>query len=145
MDDQAPHPRAGCGGTSTSGARLDPMQQQVLDQVGEGLAIFDTDDHLRYVNPALAALHGRAVNELLGHHLSAFIDDAEQAARERAADEAQGRSLAHRQVSIRRLDGSRFDAEVTLSALRCGDGARAGTIVSEPGSDGDLQPTPPRG
>ena len=148
MSEEVPHPRAQPGGTSGAGARREPVPApgagpgpptdpqvdpdllvQVLGQVGDGVAVFDPDDRLVYVNPALAALHGCAVPDLLGHHVSAFIDDAERAVRERRADEARGVHLAHRQVSIRRWDGTRFEAQVTLSALRGADGSRAGTIV----------------
>ncbi|WP_432574269.1 diguanylate cyclase domain-containing protein [Kineococcus sp. SYSU DK005] len=151
MNEEVPHPRAQPGGASGAGARREPGEPaaaagppadpqigpqvgpellvQVLGQVGDGVAVFDPADRLVYVNPALAALHGRAVPDLLGHHLSAFIDDAEQAVRERRADEARGVHLAHRQMSIRRLDGTRFEAQVTLSALRGADGSRTGTIV----------------
>ncbi|WP_432491678.1 diguanylate cyclase domain-containing protein [Kineococcus gypseus] len=119
----APHPARGC-------APLRPeLLAQVPDQVGEGVAVFDAADVVVYANAALAALHGCAPSDLLGHHLGAFVDAPEHAVRERAEAEARGEAVVHLELSSRRLHGGRFDAHVTVSPLLGPGGERLGTIV----------------
>ena len=128
MDDAPAHADTERAGPARHGSRPG-LLAQVLDQVGEGVAVFDDTDCIVYANAALAALHECEVSDLLGRHLATFIDAPQQAARERADDEAAGKHLVRVELSSSRLDGSRFEAELTVSALRAEDGSRAGTIV----------------
>ncbi len=107
---------------------LPELLSQVAGQVGEGVAVFDLGDELIYANPALARLHGCRPDELVGRHLSTFVD-ASRAAGDRAAAEDVGDGVVRVEIESRLLDGSPLDVDVTISSLRNGTGDRIGRIV----------------
>ena len=112
------------------------LLSQVAGQVGEGVAVFDLDDRVVYANPALAALHDCAADELVGRHLSTFVGPPGGSTGEppggpaaRAAAEAIGDGVLRAEMESRRLDGSPLDVDVTVSSLRNDAGDRIGRIV----------------
>lgn len=104
------------------------LLSQVVHQVGEGVAVFDLQDRIVYANPALADLHHCLPETLLGQSLSAFVSVPEEVLARRPAEAAPGLPVRAELVS-RRLDGSLFHANVTVSELRDAAGALVGRIA----------------
>ncbi|MFW2514376.1 diguanylate cyclase domain-containing protein [Demequina sp. SO4-13] len=102
----------------------------VVDQVGEGVAVFDMEDTVVYANAALADIQGTSVDHIIGQPLSAFIPEPPPGAEEeRAAAEQSGDGLLRARMVARRVDGSPVDVAITVSPLHDDDGEQIGRIV----------------
>jgi diguanylate cyclase (GGDEF)-like protein/PAS domain S-box-containing protein len=99
------------------------MLARAMEQVGEGVAVYDNDDILVYANPAFAAMHGRDSSELEGEHFSALMDtaetaqDADDARVQRVRDEADGGEVTRLEFATEAAAGRRT-VQVTVSRLR---------------------------
>ncbi|MDS0283706.1 PAS domain S-box protein [Haloarcula onubensis] len=99
--------------------------ESLVDAVEE-YAIFtlDTDGHVRTWNPGSAAIKGYEASDILGEHFSTFYTDADREAgvpeaNLAAARESGGVSAEGWRV---RADGTRFWADVRITAIRDADG-----------------------
>ena len=102
---------------------------QIVNQVGDGIGVFDLDDRLVYANPALAALHETTCEELDGRHLSTFIDLTEDMLQSRFQAESAGEPL-RTIITTRGPHGRQWDVSVSVSALRDAEDTLVGRIVS---------------
>jgi PAS domain S-box-containing protein len=66
------------------------LMARAMEQVGEGVAVYDNDDVLIYANPAFAAMHGKASSELEGQHYTTLTDAGDDAKAQRDRDEDAG-------------------------------------------------------
>ena len=106
--------------------REDRRQFETFVDTVEGYAVFtlDADGHVRTWNPGAERIKGYAAAEVVGEHVSVFYTDADR------EDGVPGRNLARaaEEGSIEdegwrvRSDGTEFWANVTLTAIRDGDG-----------------------
>lgn len=121
-------PRAG---TVTDPAHV-AMLSHVVEQIGEGVCVFDRNDVVVYVNPAFADLHGRRPEELLGTHAREFMsseDEYETLLANRAVRDIDGGETFRGEREYRLIDGRMIIAHVTVSALRDEAGGALGRIV----------------
>jgi len=121
----APRRQADAGGVRRPLADLARLRvmAQAMEQIGEGVAVYDNDDILIYANPAFGAMHGRDPSELEGRHFGAFMDsadtahDADDARSQRARDEADGGEVTRLEFTTETPAGRRT-VQVTVSRLR---------------------------
>ena len=119
--------RAESGGSADVELRRD-LLSRVAEQVGEGVAVFGLDDRIVYANAALADLHGCPREELIGQHLSVFIDATPEMLDRGAPPGGDGDVLRAEMLS-RRPDGGRLHVKVTVSPLVDDSGVLTGWIV----------------
>ncbi|WP_199722488.1 PAS domain S-box protein [Haloarcula sp. Atlit-47R] len=113
-----------------SAHRTDRKQFESLVNVVEEYAIFllDPDGHVQTWNPGAARIKGYDAEDIVGEHISTFYTDEDRAADvpadnlERAAREGEFEDEGWRMCA----DGSRFWANVTLTAIRDDDGTLDG-------------------
>jgi PAS domain S-box-containing protein len=94
-------------------------QGKVLDQSLDGIAITDLEGTLQYVNPAWAAMHGFAADELLGANLDLF-HTSEQKGMEMASHLTLFKKEVFHTKDIEHLrkDGSVFPTLVSMFTLK---------------------------
>jgi PAS domain S-box-containing protein len=106
-------------------------QFRLLVEGVQDYAIFmlDPDGHVRSWNPGAERIKGYSADEVVGKHFSLFFPAEEVEARE-SANALLARALRDGRVETSgfrvRKDGSRFWANVVISALRDGTGAHLG-------------------
>ncbi|MFW7415244.1 diguanylate cyclase domain-containing protein [Demequina sp. SO4-18] len=106
------------------------LLMNVVDQVGEGVAVFDMEDRVVYANLALAEIQGTTVDQIVGLHLSAFIPEPPPGTEEqRSAAEQSGNGVLRAEMPGTRRDGSRVDVAITVSPLLDNSGEQIGRIV----------------
>ena len=120
--------------TTTAGMCTDETQlrlaSRVVDQVGDGVAVVDNDGWFLLVNPAFAALHGCAGEDLTGQHFTIFYSPENQTGPVQALIAAALRDgVARAELVRRRRDGSPFPARVALSLLHDEDGELIGRVL----------------
>ncbi|MBI5302564.1 MAG: PAS domain S-box protein [Chloroflexi bacterium] len=108
--------------------RLAHFNENIVQSIGEGIMMDDTEGHVVFANPAACAILGYAPSELIGMHWSGFIapdqhTHIEQTNQQRAAG-ASGRY----EVEVLRQDGRRLTVMVS-GQPRIEDGAYVGTLA----------------
>ncbi|MFF4651503.1 putative bifunctional diguanylate cyclase/phosphodiesterase [Streptomyces sp. NPDC001380] len=96
---------------------------------GIGMALVDADDCIIEANPALGAMVGRDVSELVRMHIHAFIDPEESARRlylELVSGERERLRLEKR---LRHRDGGTVWTNITVSLIRDGEGRPLCTLA----------------
>ena len=103
--------------------------RSVVESLGEGLMITDTDDTVRYINSRMSDLCGYTAEEMIGHPAFKLLLPPEEwpAMTERNQDRARGKFERY-EVYMRRKDGTRFWTEVNASPYRDTEGAIIGTL-----------------
>ncbi len=90
----------------------------ISDHATYGAAIADADGILRYVNPALAAMHGRDLDEMIGSHISIchaedYVAEMNELIR-RVFDDG---GIAGEEVEHVRRDGTRFTTLMSVTLI----------------------------
>ena len=95
-----------------------------FEHAAVGQVIHGTDDRIEEANPAFLAMVGAPAGPLAGARLTDLFAgrDREAHRRELAEVIADRRPLISRELRLRRADGSRLPAHVTVSAVRDADG-----------------------
>lgn len=100
--------------------------ESFINNTSDAISIFDTDGKVLTVNPAFERMYGWTVGELRGNMpLQIPGDDADRV--RRIADQvASTREAAHYSSTRQRKDGSRIEADITLSAITDDEGRVTG-------------------
>jgi diguanylate cyclase (GGDEF)-like protein/PAS domain S-box-containing protein len=106
------------------------MLSLVADQVGEGVAVVDNDAWCLYANPAFATMHACPTDMLEKTRFSVFYSPAEwNGPVQSLMSDALSTGVGRAEVTRCRLDGTTFEAHVTLSLLRDAAGTLIGRIL----------------
>jgi PAS domain S-box-containing protein len=99
-------------------------QRSHFEHAAVGQVIHGTDDRIEEANPTFLAMTGTARERLVGTKLTDLFGepDRDTHSRELSAVIADRLPLISRELSVRRADGSRMEAHVTVSAVRDADG-----------------------
>jgi PAS domain S-box-containing protein len=77
----------------------------LLNKLGEGFAVVDTDEHWTYANPAAAHIFGVEPEQLIGHSIREYVDEATfQEIRHQTERRRLGESSAY-EIQVRRASG----------------------------------------
>jgi diguanylate cyclase (GGDEF)-like protein/PAS domain S-box-containing protein len=87
-----------------------------LEQIGEGVAVYDNDDVLIYGNRRFAQMHGVTVGQLEGRHMSDIVDLAA------------GTDISRQEFTWASPIGM-CTVQVSVATLRDSSGAKTGTAV----------------
>lgn len=103
--------------------------QSAMEQTGDGIALADLNGNIVYSNPAWAEIHGYAVNEILGKHLSIFHTQ-EQLEQEVIPFNNKVMELGRysSEISHLRKDGSTFPTLMTTVVQKDENGNAIGLI-----------------
>jgi PAS domain S-box-containing protein len=103
------------------------FSMQVMEAMGQGLAVVDAERRFEYINPALARMMDWVQYEMVGHHAMTGMDQQPQTrnAGWDAAREGQGSVL---ETQMLRKDGTELHVLMT-SVPRLKDGQFAGTVT----------------
>lgn len=87
----------------------------IVEQSADVLFITGADGTIRYISPAAESIFGYAPDEMVHHHFTEFIDDAqiEKSISAFRSIVEESKDLRHLQIQMKRKDGSRFVGEVT--------------------------------
>ena len=110
--------------TKTRELALRESEQQlraIMESVGEGIMVLDTQARVQVANPAAAGIFGREVTAIVGRH----VDELLVPQGESPAAPAPG--MRAEMVGIRG-NGSRFSAEVSMGVLCRSSGVRIATV-----------------
>lgn len=103
--------------------------KSVVESMGEGLVITDLDDRILYVNPRMAELVGRGVDELFGEvaYRLLMVPERWEEQRRRNRRRAEGGTEEY-EVELVRRDGRRLWVHVSAAPSRDPQGRVTGTI-----------------
>jgi PAS domain S-box-containing protein len=103
--------------------------QGAMEQTGDGIALADLSGYVLYANPAWAKMHGYAVNEILGKHLSIFHTQ-EQLEKEVTPfnEKAMATGGNTSEIGHVRKDGTTFPTLMTVAVQKDENGAPVGLI-----------------
>jgi PAS domain S-box-containing protein len=105
------------------------LHGQILESAAEGIWRIDAELVTDYANPSIAEMLGYTVKEMLGSHLSDFLDE-EGMSTARASMERQSRGVNERmEVSLLRKDGSVLPALVSVNAVLDDAGEISGNLA----------------
>lgn len=105
------------------------LHRQILESAAEGIWRIDAELITDYANPSIAEMLGYTVEEMLGRHLSDFLDE-EGMSTARASIERQSRGINDRmEVSLLRKDGTVMPAQVSVSAVLDDTGESCGNLA----------------
>ena len=100
-----------------------------VEQSIDGIALSDLESHFLFVNNAWAQMHGRDVEELIGHHLSSCHTSKQLEEQVRPCIESVLRSGGFTgEISHVRKDGSIFPALMSVTRLLSPDGSPMGMV-----------------
>lgn len=100
----------------------------VIDSLGQGLVLMNSQLRFEYVNPAYAALIGRRPEDIIGRTPLDFADPSEHARiRESLARRQRGEAHTY-EMTLRHSDGHSIDTLVTVTPRRV-EGEVSGSIV----------------
>lgn len=103
--------------------------RHIVETATEGIWTIDARGVTDFVNPAMAAMLGYGPAEMLGRHLTEFMDaDGRRAAEENLARRRQGVSEVH-EFRFRRRDGTDLWTRVATNPVLDDDGAYAGALA----------------
>ena len=101
----------------------------IVDQIGEGVAIADLNEIITYVNQAWADMHGYSPQTLVGKHLSMFHSDEQNANEVIPINKKVLRRGYHRgEVGHKRSDGTLFSTHMTSTLQKDDNGRVIGFI-----------------
>ncbi len=105
------------------------QMQSAVEQTGDGIAMADLGGNVLYANPAWARMHGYAVDEIVGKHLSIFHTQ-EQLEKEVAPFNAKAMSdgISTSEIGHARKDGSIFPTLMTTVVQKDENGNPVGLI-----------------
>ena len=112
-----------------SGSATDHLFRLLIDHVqGHAMVLLDEDGRVSSWNAGAERVKGYRADEVIGHHFSMFYtpEDVAQGKPQRELEAAAATGAAADIGWRIRRDGSRFRAEVTLTALRSEDPSRNG-------------------
>ena len=101
----------------------------VLDSAPEGVVVIDRSRFITYANPAMAAMTGYAVDELVDRPLVLFLSsqiDLERLSSSLANSPDRSHEI---DIDVRRRDGSRLCATVNLKVLTLPDATQIGAVA----------------
>jgi PAS domain S-box-containing protein len=106
------------------------LLQTILDSMGEGL-LFVEDLTIRYTNRTLAELTGYQVPELIGQSILMLKSDqaTEESTRALSGSRVRPGATWRGEVSIRRRNGSPFDAALTIRLVTPNKDEVAGLVI----------------
>ena len=103
--------------------------RRIVELAHDGIWTIDADARTTFVNARLAEMFGYSVEEMLGRHVSEFMDeDGWRAAAARIALRRQGKS-ERVDVKFRRRDGSEMWAHLAARAILDDDGSYQGALA----------------
>ncbi|MDN3578763.1 EAL domain-containing protein [Chitinimonas viridis] len=103
--------------------------RRLVEEAEEGVWVIDADSLTVYLNARMAGMLGGQVDSLLGRPLWDFMDEGQrELAQGNVARRRQGISEKH-EFLFRRLDGSRFWADLSTAPLLNADGSYAGCFA----------------
>ena len=103
--------------------------RRIVELAHEGIWTIDADARTTFVNARMAEMFGYPVEEMLGRHLSEFMDeDGWRAAAARIDLRRQGKS-ERLDFKFRRRDGSELWAHLSASAILADDGSYQGALA----------------
>ncbi len=108
--------------------RLRAFNEEVIQSMGEGLAIEDAEDHLTFINPAGARMLGYEVEELIGCHLSVVVPPDQRVIVRAAKARRLKRQRDSYPVFLQRKDGSRLPVQIAATPCFTGEDTFLGTI-----------------
>jgi len=95
--------------------RLQAFNEDIVQNIAEGIFVFDAGGTCTFVNPASAGLLGYTVDELVGQHWTAVVPPDQHPAVE-AADARRARGVSDRyELELLRKDGTRVPVQVSGS------------------------------
>lgn len=83
----------------------------------DAFAVFDADNKIIAINPAFEELYGWSSAESIGHSLNLVPSERQEEADIRTQEVKAGKSYSLLETQDLKKDGSRFDAEITLSPI----------------------------
>lgn len=95
----------------------------------DAIAVFDADNKIIAINPAFEELYGWSSAESIGHSLELVPPERESEANVRTLEVQAGKSYSLLETQEQKKDGSRFDAEITLSPIIDAEGNVVATSV----------------
>jgi len=109
--------------------RSEDRHRQILESTTEGVWLVDPEMATDYVNPSLARILGYTVEEMLGRHLSDFLDPRELVSA-RASIQRQTTGANERLEHILRCkDGSEIQVLMAVTAVRDDAGEHVGNLA----------------
>ena len=103
--------------------------RRIVELAHEGIWTIDADARTTYVNARMAEIFGYSVEDMLGRHVSEFMDeDGWRAAAPRITLRRQGKS-ERVDVKFRRRDGNEMWAHLAASAILADDGSYQGALA----------------
>ena len=107
--------------------------EQILDAIGEGVLVLDTEGRVEQVNPAFTIQTGYAEEDVRGTPYQALWSEGtegDEAFLETVLATIVGGQSWRGQTAIRRRDGTTFDAAMTITPMRDGQGKTTDLVVS---------------
>jgi diguanylate cyclase (GGDEF)-like protein/PAS domain S-box-containing protein len=102
---------------------------KAMEQVGEGVAVYDEADILIYANPAFAAMHGSTPSQIEGMHVSTFVQLTPEIRVQRERDQAAGINGTRHEFTAQLSGGRSKTVQVTVTALRDDQNTKIGQVV----------------
>ncbi len=103
--------------------------RQMMEMIGQGVAVTDCQERFLYVNPAYARMIGRTVGELVGLTPFDVMEPDDYHLLERAMDERLAAGQATYEARLCHADGYHINARIT-DVPRYEDGEMVGTITA---------------
>lgn len=111
------------------------LAEELLEAAPDAIFLVRSDGHIALANPMAERMFGYARSELVGHPIELLIPADSRAvhAQRRQAYEAQpsARKMGDRSLYGQRKDGVIISVEVSLSPMRCSEGAMTIAIVRD--------------
>jgi PAS domain S-box-containing protein len=105
------------------------LHSQILESAADGIWRIDAELVTDYANPSIAQMLGYTVEEMLGSHLSDFLDE-EGMSTAQASMERQSRGVNERmEVSLLRKDGAVLPALMSVNAVLDDAGKISGNLA----------------
>jgi PAS domain S-box-containing protein len=99
------------------------LLSSAVEESLEGIAITDPAGHVKFCNPAYAAMHRLKASEVIGKHVSCFHTPAQMEQVEEMYDELLDKAFFEGEIMHARSDGSEFPGWMHVTMLRNTDDA----------------------
>jgi diguanylate cyclase (GGDEF)-like protein/PAS domain S-box-containing protein len=117
----------GSNGATVTGLHRLRVLASALEQIGEGVAVYDNDEVLIYGNRRFADMHDVAAGELEGRHMNDIVDLPAKVRTQRARDLVLG-DISRQEFTWSSPIGVRT-VQVSATNLRDDEGAKIGTAI----------------